>query len=707
MRVSALAKALVWIALFGLSPAIAAGAQQQPTEAQASSAPPPQAPKPIELSEIPRRAEDASVRLSEIEAGLSRTPEVTSIAEQLPSWTRRLNDAQTSAAGHPLSELSLRDLNESRNEWLGMQAQLDRWLGQLEARTSQLDANLKEVRDLGRVWSLTRQQTAGDVPAGVREAISRVMTRVGRVERAAQDRLNAVLTLQNTLGEKATSVRAELDEIEALEGDVRKSLTSADAPPLWAVFQPTEERPGLAREALDSLSRTWTLIRQYVVASPGRLSVQFLAFLALLWLFVELHKRGRRWREREGLEASVRVLSHPVANALLITLLLSRLFHPTAPLGVYDSIRLLLLVPLLMILPSLVYPTMRVPLYGLAALYVGDLAVDLLPNQALVTRVMQLALAGTTLVGLVHLARPGGVAARLDLGKWWQAAITAARVGILLLAVAVVANVFGRVRLSSLLTDSVLTGAFAAVVLFAGTLVLQGLWTLLLEARPLTLLQSVHSKVDVLRHRGIRLLRLLAVTSWMVLILRTLQLLDPVLNALRAIFGATLSVGALEISTGMVLTFFITIYLTFVVSRVAHHVLEKDVLPRFDLPRGVPGAVSMLAHYAIVLVGILFALAAAGIELSRFALLAGALGVGIGFGLQNIVNNFISGLILLFERPIQVGDTIEIESLFGKVLRIGIRSSTVRTFEGAEVIVPNAHLIDSKVVNWTLSVASR
>jgi small-conductance mechanosensitive channel len=99
----------------------------------------------------------------------------------------------------------------------------------------------------------------------------------------------------------------------------------------------------------------------------------------------------------------------------------------------------------------------------------------------------------------------------------------------------------------------------------------------------------------------------------------------------------------------------------------------------------------------------MIAVSAAGIDLSKFALLAGALGVGIGFGLQNIVNNFISGLILIFERPIQIGDVIELSELRGTVNRIGIRSSTIRTFSGAEVIVPNANLISNEVVNWTLS----
>jgi len=97
------------------------------------------------------------------------------------------------------------------------------------------------------------------------------------------------------------------------------------------------------------------------------------------------------------------------------------------------------------------------------------------------------------------------------------------------------------------------------------------------------------------------------------------------------------------------------------------------------------------------------ALSAAGVQLNKFTVLTGALGVGLGFGLQNVVNNFVSGLILLFERPIHVGDTVDVGGLVGEVRRIGTRSSTIVTFQGAEVIVPNSNLISNQVINWTLS----
>jgi small-conductance mechanosensitive channel len=136
-------------------------------------------------------------------------------------------------------------------------------------------------------------------------------------------------------------------------------------------------------------------------------------------------------------------------------------------------------------------------------------------------------------------------------------------------------------------------------------------------------------------------------------------------------------------------------------------VLEEDVYSRMTLPRGVPYALSTLTRYGLLLAGFLLALGTLGLDLTRLTVLVSAFGLGLGFGLQQIMNNFVSGLILLFERPVQVGDSIQLGDLGGDVLRIGIRSSTLRTPQGAEVIVPNSKMIEDKVTNWTLSDRQR
>jgi potassium efflux system protein len=279
----------------------------------------------------------------------------------------------------------------------------------------------------------------------------------------------------------------------------------------------------------------------------------------------------------------------------------------------------------------------------------------------------------------------------------------AAQVVVVLLALALLAGMLGFMQLANVVAGLVLGSGYAAMLLFAVQRIAQGMWAYLLRTPTARRLRVVQHYRSLLEARGERVLSWIATALWVLAVLSSAHLLDPTRDLLRRALTAELAVGSFSLSLGDVLAFAFTIWLSFLLSRFVRFVLEEDLLPRLRLPRGLPYALSSILHYTLLLVGFLAALAAAGLELNRFALLAGAFGVGIGFGLQNVVNNFVSGLILLFERPIQVGDAVDIGQLSGEIRRIGIRSSTLRTGAGAEVILPNAHLIADPVINWTLT----
>jgi small-conductance mechanosensitive channel len=187
------------------------------------------------------------------------------------------------------------------------------------------------------------------------------------------------------------------------------------------------------------------------------------------------------------------------------------------------------------------------------------------------------------------------------------------------------------------------------------------------------------------------------------IILMTWQVYGSPAEAITGLLSVQATVGSQRITLGVGLMAVGALGISYLASWVLQTVLTEHVLARRNVDTGVGIAVTRLLHYALVSGGFLIALLVLGIDLTKMTLLASALGVGIGFGLQTIVNNFVCGLILLFERPVRVGDTIELGGRWAKIARIGLRSTTVRTLDQADVIVPNTDLITNQVTNWTLT----
>jgi small-conductance mechanosensitive channel len=175
------------------------------------------------------------------------------------------------------------------------------------------------------------------------------------------------------------------------------------------------------------------------------------------------------------------------------------------------------------------------------------------------------------------------------------------------------------------------------------------------------------------------------------------------LEALQGLLSLGLSVGSWRITSGTILIAAAILYGSFLASWVLQGLLLEQVFPKRRVQRGVQLALSRLVHYALVTVGFLFALGALGVNFRNITIIGGALGVGIGFGLQSIVNNFVSGLILLFERPIKVGDWVQMADQWGEISKIGLRATVVQTFDRSEIVVPNADLVSNQVTNWTLT----
>jgi small-conductance mechanosensitive channel len=278
---------------------------------------------------------------------------------------------------------------------------------------------------------------------------------------------------------------------------------------------------------------------------------------------------------------------------------------------------------------------------------------------------------------------------------------------LLVASIGVVFIILGYQGLAQVALDALLTNTLVGLLLFICSIILIGGLQFLISSSYLDRFQVIHDHEKYLKGFVARIVIIGITLFWLDAILRIFYMKNAVYEIVHAIFTRDISLGSMSFSLGKIVLFVLIIWLSIIISRVIKVVLRKDVLNKLDLEKGVPRMITSITQFSLITLGLLMAVRSIGMPLDQLTIIFSAFSVGIGFGLQNIFNNLVSGVILLFEREVQIGDIIEVGDLMGTVNSMGIRSSHIRTFEGAEVIVPNGLLISKEVVDWTLSDKSR
>ncbi|MEW5975476.1 MAG: mechanosensitive ion channel domain-containing protein [Acidobacteriota bacterium] len=177
---------------------------------------------------------------------------------------------------------------------------------------------------------------------------------------------------------------------------------------------------------------------------------------------------------------------------------------------------------------------------------------------------------------------------------------------------------------------------------------------------------------------------------------------SEVSSLVEKIFNVTLfEINKQPITVSNLIMFVVVLSVFAILSRIIRRILRGQVFPRLAIEEGTQYTLLRVTHYLIIVTGALVAFQFIGVDLTGLAVIFGLLSVGVGFGLQNVTSNFVAGLILLFERPIKVGDRITVGDTEGDVVEINIRSTTIRSLNNIAIIVPNSEFVSSTVINWT------
>jgi potassium-dependent mechanosensitive channel len=658
----------------------------------------------ISAADIPSRA-DADEQFIQAAVRRSETADRDGRFEQtltsLSSGARQLTE-QSNATAVPT--VSRRTLASLQRHWQFYERAILRWRFDLHRATK---ASLEDSASLASrraVWQATRLAIADAAP-GLLQRVDETIDDIDRAAAAVSATVSKSLDVERRGNALLAQVEGEKAGVLASIADLDRRLLTMDSPPLWQATGSGESR--IAVGIRETLEIDTAFGRDYDAAHINAMRVSIAGGALLLPLMLWLRSRARRAIDaRRATEVSMHALLRPWAAWLVLGALDEVLFGSRGPIIRQEVVIALAWMPVLRLLPPRVLTIIRPWAYVSALGYLLNSGASLLVADQLWYRILLLFIDVLTLGSFVWLrlrlrrsALPIGTPNRraaLDFLLVVDAAVLAVSIG---------SNVLGNVSLATMLTGAVLNSSYVALVLYAGATVWAALFhlTLLRPAVSRLAMQNAGSLVQVAARLG----RTLLVAVWLVLTLQFFRIYRPLLDWAIVVFSYHIKVGVLTISLGSTAGFVAAVWVATYLAKTIRVVLSEDVLPKVSLPRGLGNTISTLTYYAILFLGLLVALAIAGFHIGELAIVFGALGVGIGFGLQDVVKNFVSGLILMFERPIQPGDVVDVAGVSGTVREIGMRATILTTSDGADVVVPNGMLLADKLTNWTLRSNSR
>ena len=698
---------MLWLALCLPLPAVAQATSSTSTATAApSGATSGDSGLVIAPGDIPSRADADEKFLLAVQRRIQLADPLRHIEQSLSRQAQGLDRLDERTERNDLAQLSVQRLESLERHWQLKERGLAQTRAELTRLTNAASEDAAELAARRAAWQATGSQPY--LSPALAERANEMTAHIDRAQAALAKPLGKLLDLGRKGNALSVQVQRGTAVVAGKVAEQDRRLVSTDTPPLWQMVLEADAQQPVAAGLRRSLEIETAFARDYDTANARLLPALGIASALLLPLMFWFKRRARALVAAGQLgEQALRALVRPWAAWLLLVAAIAVVYGLQGPNLRQQLVMLLAWIPVLALLQRHMLNLVGPWSYLSAVFYFLNVVVSLLVGNPLLYR---LALLAVNLLMLLTLAlhllrarkRDGEVGAdRFDSGSWrlvaWAACIV--------LGVAALSNVVGNISLSAMLVSATLDSSYAALAIYAASKVMVALAQVTLAGpKAARLIERYSSSLaPALATVG----RVLLIGAWLLFTLQSFRVYRPVSAFAVTVMTTKFQIGELSLSLGSLVSFALATMLAFWLAKTIRQVLAEDILPAMSLPRGVGNSVSSLSYYVVLFLGLLAALAAAGFQVGQLTLVFGALGVGIGFGLQDVVRNFVAGLILMFERPLQRGDTVEVAGMLGQVRDIGLRATIVTTFEGADVVVPNGMLLADKMVNWTLNGTRR
>ena len=580
----------------------------------------------------------------------------------------------------------------------------------VQTRTQELEAENRKLIDLTTIWDVTlKSDRITELSGAIISRLNEVVKTLDATDIELKNSLNYLLELELKLNDLHLGFDNLHNLLSKARGETSKTFLIPDSDPIWIMYSEIRDSVNIrTRLNMHLLERKAELV-DYYESYKGQIffAILIIIIIQVLFLMVRYQILKEQIEDRKQLDNTViRIFKVPFMAALLVGIFISWIILPEAPLIFNKLIYLIALLPFIFILMKVLVDINRFLIVVLFLVLLLSIVSSILFDFEILSRTLLLlinlvALSWILIVMRIHLKA-------LDEHPLLRKGIhILLRISLIILILCFIGNIFGYYTITSLLLSGILATAFFGISMYFIDLLVNGFFVIIFNS-PWGQQYRVIKKYQ--KNMILKIQRSLVFILTVIFILGTFQaflILDDVYAWLGEFLKTPYNIGNFSFTTGDILLFLIILMITSWISRIIQFILQEQVLFKSRKKKDVSASISSLVKFAIITTGFIIAAMASGFPLDRLTLLLSAFGVGIGFGLQNIFNNLVSGIILVFEQPLQVGDTIEVGQLIGVVKSIGIRASTIRTFDGAEVIVPNGNLISNDLINWTLSDSQR